>query len=178
MAAAVDSSSDDEGAWVTEEIEDGGADWFAEVVKASKSETSCESGESDWFEEAVSETDLEILRNPSSCLNFGSPDDRLRACVSEFVEDDLPDLQYLSDSEDDDVDEEELLCWDSGGVGVEDLLDASGEAFVVAESIQAAGVAELYDSGCTNHISPYRNQFENFQGTMPIFMLQINRHSV
>ena len=79
MAAAVDSSSDDEGAWVTEEIEDGGADWFAEVVKASKSETSCESGESDWFEEAVSETDLEILRNPLSCLNFGSPDDRLRS---------------------------------------------------------------------------------------------------
>ena len=73
------------------------------VCRASKSENGCESGESDWFEEAVSETDLEILRNPLSCLNFGSPDDRLRVCVSESVEDDLPDLQYLSDSEDDDV---------------------------------------------------------------------------
>ena len=102
-ATAVDSSSDDKGAWIAEEIEDGGVVWFAEVVKVSKSKTSCESGKSDWFEEAVSETDLEILRNPLSCLNFGSPDDRLRVCVSESVEDDLPDLQYLSDSEDDDV---------------------------------------------------------------------------
>ena len=176
-AAAVNSSSDDEGAWVAEEIEDGGADWFAEVVKVSESETSCESGESDWFEEAVSETDLEMLRNPSSCLNFGSPDDRLRVCVSEFVEDDLPDLQYLSDSEDDDVDEEELLSWDSGGVRVEDLLDASGEVFMVAKSIQAAGVAELYNSGCTNHISPYRNQLVNFQGTKPHHFCAVNKQT-
>ena len=28
-------------------------------------------------------------------------------------------------------------------------------------------MAKQYDSGCTNHISPYRNQFENFQGTTP-----------
>ena len=45
----------------------------------SKSENGCESGKSDWFEEAVSETDPEILRNPLSCLNFGSPDNRLRS---------------------------------------------------------------------------------------------------
>ena len=43
----------------------------------------------------------------------------------------------------------------------------SGEVFVVAESAQAAGMAKLYDSGCINHISPYRSQFENFQGTTP-----------
>ena len=49
----------------------------------------------------------------------------------------------------------------------EEFLDASGEAFVVAESVQAAGTAELYDSGCTNHISPYRNQFENFPPIPP-----------
>ena len=97
--------------------------------------------------------------------------------MSEFVENDLLDLQYSSDSGDGDVDEEELLCLDSGGVRVEDLLDASGEAFMVVESVQAAGVAELYDSGCTNHISPYRNQFENFQGTTPHHFCAANKQT-
>ena len=46
---------------------------------------------------------------------------------------------------------------------VEEFGDTSGEAFVAAELVQTVGMAELYDSGCTNHISPYKNQFENFQ---------------
>ena len=41
--------------------------------------------------------------------------------------------------------------------------DMSGEAFVVAESVQVSARAELYDSGCTNHISPYKSSFDNFQ---------------
>ena len=60
---------------------------------------------------------------------------------------------------------------------MEDLPDASGEAFVVAEFVQVAGVAKLYDSGCTNHISPYRNQFENFQGTMPRHFRATNKQT-
>ena len=41
--------------------------------------------------------------------------------------------------------------------------DMSGEVFVVAESVQASARAELYNSGCTNHISPYKSSFDNFQ---------------
>ena len=53
------------------------------------------------------------------------------------------------------------------GAMVEELGDTSGEAFVVAETVESNGIAELYDSGCTNHISPYRNRFENFEHTSP-----------
>jgi len=54
---------------------------------------------------------------------------------------------------------------------VEDLGDTSDsdedEAFVIAETVESSGTAELYDSGCTNHISPYQSQFENFEQTSP-----------
>ena len=90
--------------------------------------------------------------------------------------DDLLDMLYLSDIEDEDGDEEELLSWERGGVNVEDLFDTLGEAFfVVAESVQAAGMAELYNSSCINHISPYRSRFKNFQGTMPHHFCAANK---
>ena len=41
--------------------------------------------------------------------------------------------------------------------------DMSGEVFVMAESVQASVRAKLYNSGCTNHISPYKSSFNNFQ---------------
>jgi len=54
---------------------------------------------------------------------------------------------------------------------VEDLGDTSDldedEAFVIAKTVESNGTAELYNSGCTNHISPYRNQFEKFEQTPP-----------
>jgi hypothetical protein len=37
----------------------------------------------------------------------------------------------------------------------EDFGDTSGLAFTVMEPIKTKGTTELYDSGCTNHISPY-----------------------
>ena len=40
--------------------------------------------------------------------------------------------------------------------------DMSGKAFIVAESVQVSARAKLYDSGCTNHISPYESSFDNF----------------
>ena len=46
---------------------------------------------------------------------------------------------------------------------VEELGDVNGEALVVAESVQASAKAQLYDSGCMNHISPYKDSFEKFQ---------------
>ena len=50
---------------------------------------------------------------------------------------------------------------------IEDLGNTSGEAFVVTETAESNGIAELYDSGCTNHISPYCKWFENFEHTAP-----------
>ena len=45
----------------------------------------------------------------------------------------------------------------------EELGDVSGEAFVVAELVQTLVKAKLYDSGCTNHILPYRSSFSNLK---------------
>ena len=129
-------------------------------------------------EDATAE--LELLRNISSCsglkdFSTGFPNDAVDVVEvadigSDWFEeamasdDELPALSPLSDSEEEDSDddeedsdsEEELLCYDIGGVvDVEEFLDALGQAFVIAESAQSAGTAELYDSGCTNHISPY-----------------------
>ena len=51
-----------------------------------------------------------------------------------------------------------------GGEVIEEAFgDVSGEAFVVAETVQTLAKTELYDSGCTNHISPYKSDFNDFQ---------------
>ena len=54
---------------------------------------------------------------------------------------------------------------------VDDLGDTSDsdkdKAFIIAKTVKSNGTAELYDSGCMNHISPYHNQFENFEQTFP-----------
>jgi len=188
-AAAVDSSSDDEGAWAADEIEDDGADWFQEVVDSENEADSVgdvadwfeevvgtlkpdgsDEEESDWFEEAVAEEDLE--GNSSRCSNLVSVEDELG------VHDDLPELLSLSDSEDEDSDvEEEFSNREKEDVSIEDLFDMSGEVFIVAESVQAARMAELYESGCTNHISPYRSRFENFQGTTPCNFRAANKQT-
>src|SRR5271168_2816069 len=188
-AAAVDSSSDDEGAWAADEIEDDGADWFQEVVDSENEADSVgdvadwfeevvgmlkpdgsDEEESDWFEEAVAEEDLE--GNSSRCSNLVSVEDELG------VHDDLPELLSLSDSEDEDSDiEEEFSNWEKEGVSIEDSFDTLGEVFVVAESVPAAWMAKLYNSGCTNHFSPYRSQFENFQGTTPRNFRAVNKQT-
>ena len=41
--------------------------------------------------------------------------------------------------------------------------DVSGEAFVVAKTVQTLAKTKLYNSGCMNHISPYKSDFNNFQ---------------
>ena len=40
---------------------------------------------------------------------------------------------------------------------IEDFGDTSGEAFIVTKAVKLSGTAELYNSGCTNHISPYHD---------------------
>src|ERR1700678_2281432 len=167
-AAAVDSSSDDEGAWAAEEVvgQNAVVDWFQEVVD-SKNEADSVGDVADWFEEEAA-----AVRD---------------AHVS--LEDDLPALMELSDSEDESGGDEEEPSWEVEEVmleklvrpeeerDVEDLLDTSGVALLVAESGQAAGTAELYDSGCTNHISPYRNRFENFQSIIPRHFRAANKQT-
>jgi hypothetical protein len=143
-AAAVDSSSDDEGAWATEEVGEESVDWFQEAVGTG------DVVDKDWFEEESAAA----------------------------VKDNLPELLTLSDSEDKaSDDEEESGCGRSGEEDAENLLEVSGEAFMVAESVQSAGRAELYDSGCTNHISPYKDQLTSNPLLPVISVLQTNRPS-
>jgi hypothetical protein len=92
--------------------------------------------------------------------------------------DEMPELLGVPVSVDDGSDEEEeLASVEKGGVTVEDFRDVSGEAFVVAEAVQPAGMAELYDSRCTNHISPYRSQFLNFQSITPRHFRAANKQT-
>jgi len=61
---------------------------------------------------------------------------------------------------------------------VEELNDASGQAFVtkIVGSAEER-VAELYDSGCMNHISPYRGKFEDFATITPRLFRAANKQT-
>jgi hypothetical protein len=73
------------------------------------------------------------------------------------------------------VEEHDWFCMDDDEVEiegemreeVEELGDTSGIVLVALDSAKPGGVAELYDSGCTNHISPYRDHFQNFENIVP-----------
>jgi len=60
----------------------------------------------------------------------------------------------------------ELVIAEMEGKGeegvVEEFRDTSGHVLIATEAADLRGTTELYDSGCTNHISPYRQKFENF----------------
>ena len=60
---------------------------------------------------------------------------------------------------------------------VKDLGDTSRKAFVVAETVKSNGTAELYDSGCTNHISLYHERFKNFEQTFSQSFKAANKQS-
>ncbi|KAF8156831.1 hypothetical protein B0H34DRAFT_658121, partial [Crassisporium funariophilum] len=59
--------------------------------------------------------------------------------------------------------------------------DFSGEALVATEPAKpgqyAYVKAELYDSGCTQHISPFRDDFENLRDIPPKSFLAANKQS-
>ena len=58
---------------------------------------------------------------------------------------------------------------------VEEFNDTSGEAFVtIADMLR---VTEIYDSGCTNHISPYHMKFENFVTITPQMFCVANKQT-
>src|ERR1700678_477358 len=93
-AAAVEDSSDDEGAWIAEEVDSGGVDWFHEVL------SDAEGNGMDWFEEEAA-----AVRD---------------AHVS--LEDDFPALMELSYSEDESVGDEEEPSWEVEEVTLEKLV--------------------------------------------------------
>jgi len=78
----------------------------------------------------------------------------------------MPELKEVSDDEikeDEWTDEESE---DRDGLRFKEV-EEWDEAFSTVESVQMTGTTELYDSGCTNHISPYRDQFKNFEDIVP-----------
>jgi hypothetical protein len=161
-----ESSSDDDAAWAAEEIAGECADWFEDAVEAVVDDGGVDV-DSDWFDEVVAAVDVELPE---------------LLCVSDVDDSDvddvevvLPELSCVADVGAVDGLKDELAS--EGGVDVEESCDASGEAFVVEESVQTAGTAELYDSGCTNHISPFRNQFENFQSIVPRHFRAANKET-
>jgi hypothetical protein len=67
---------------------------------------------------------------------------------------------------------------ESGGWAniVEEFNDVSGLAFVT-EIAGPDGIAELYDSGYTNHISPYCKRFEDFTTIIPRLFRAANKQT-
>lgn len=65
------------------------------------------------------------------------------------------------------VDDEEDLIEGESCEEVVELGDTSEIVLVAEDSTKPREVVELYDSGCTNHISPYCDHFENFQNIVP-----------
>ena len=68
---------------------------------------------------------------------------------------------------DDEVDEVGVKGESEEAVETAELGDTSGVALVALNSAAPEGLVELYDSGCSNHISPYRDRFENFKTIIP-----------
>ena len=99
-------------------------------------------------------------------------------------DDSLPDLSQISDSEDDDeaytgfedweAEEQDWFCDTPHSDNDKEVVakreeDAaknlgyvSGEALVTTDSSKPTHRIKLYDSGCTNHISPFCEHFENY----------------
>jgi len=88
----------------------------------------------------------------------------------------MPELEEVSDNEikeDKWTDEESE---DRDGLRFKEV-EEWDEAFPTVESVQMTRTAELYDSGCTNHISPYHDQFKNFEDIVPRHFGAANKQS-
>ena len=95
---------------------------------------------SDWFKEAIKEESLK-----------GRINDLKEAVDVEF--------KLIGNV----VEEEMVNVMSVEGGRAEVFGDMSGKVFIMAESVQSSAKAELYDSGCTNHIAPYKSSFDDFQ---------------
>ena len=70
--------------------------------------------------------------------------------------------QFSLDEVEDEVEIEGESCEEVVQIG-----DTSGLALVALDSAKPGETAKLYDSRCTNHISPYCDRFENFENIIP-----------
>jgi len=87
----------------------------------------------------------------------------------------MPDLQKVSNSEDEEEWTDEELE-DGDGLRFEEV-EKRDEAFATMESVQMTRITELYNSRCTNHISPYQDQFKNFEEIVPRHFHAVNKQS-
>ncbi len=128
-------------------------------ANAAESDSDSE-GEGAWFlddddnESVASDDSLPDLDQFSDSDN---EDDEEAHTGFEDWEPEEPD--WFSDTLDDD-DEDAVAEWDENTIN--NLGEVSGEALVTMDSLKLTHRVELYDSGCTNHISPFREQFENY----------------
>ena len=60
---------------------------------------------------------------------------------------------------------------------IEDFDDASRCAFVITKAVATTKIVELYNSGCSNHISSYHKRFENFENTAPKQFCAVNQQT-
>lgn len=141
-ANAVETTSDKEGAWAGEVMLSG--DWLKEAVEAGDDDMPDLVEASDGEDEDV------------------AVDDEQRF---EEVEDKVEGIEVEQKGCETETDK--LIDEEGAGNITEEFGDMSGEDFIIAESIQTAGTAELYDSWCKNHISPYKNQFQSFKPITP-----------
>ena len=120
-------------------------------------------------------------------------------------DDEMPDLETLSDSEDDsesdneesiwftDVEDESDSGWDSeelSGVNWSESssfvdVDLDSEAAETDDFIAQIGAsqdnvprAEIYDSGCSKHFTPYRDALENYADISPKSFRAANKQSM
>ena len=153
-ASAIEATSDEDGAWASEELfVESGSDWFEEIVSVEV--------------ERMSIVDVDKGINIIGVVNESQEEITGVVRVESF--DDVDVVGAMNKSQ-----EEIVGVVD---IQIESLSDTSGEAFVVAKSVQTSVKAKLYDSGCTNYISPYKSDFENLQAIEPRHFRAVNKQT-
>ena len=168
-ASAVEElSSDEEGAWATYEI-------MNEEVS-----------DEDWFKEAIREDGgmpkLIKLSERKEEDNIEMPELEEVSDSEDEKEDGMPELVELSESEDDKIESMAdmdilVVVEEIDEEDVDALKNAPEEVLVSTKSMPTTETAELYDSRCTNHISPYKDQFQNFENIAPRHFRAANKQS-
>jgi hypothetical protein len=113
--------------------------------------------------------ELQSVATSSECSDdeedsiYEPSDDEL---FSNFDDDDMPDLQDVSDSESDDEDTEDINqhVQDNG-----DKAETSTycSVFLATQGIETGVVTEIYDSGASRHMTPYRSKLINYIEIQP-----------
>ena len=102
---------------------------------------------------------LDMLHHMYQVLDSDDDDDDDDEAYTSFEDWEPEETDWLSDVQD--GDEEDVVAKRNTDT-VKDLEDVSGETLVTTDSSKPTHHVDLYDSGCTNHISPFCKQFENY----------------